>query len=49
MILAVGVAILCGAYLGVAWERYRRPHGKPPIPVSDQRMARLHVIDGNQR
>lgn len=40
-------AALCGTIIGVVMERVRRPPPPPPPrPVSERRMSRLWVIDG---
>ena len=46
-IAASGIAIVCGGYIGVAWDRYKRrpPDDRPRRWVESLRMEKLYVID----
>ena len=47
LLAASVIAIICGGYIGVAYDRYTRrpPYDRPRLWVESVRMEKLHVID----
>ena len=49
-IVAAVIAVTCGGYIGVAWDRYQRRHDdhRPLYQrqrLTRQQLERLHIVD----